>query len=260
MLVKVLVFLPILVSVSTLEPMRCSDPFTSDTGQRRQQKAERYSCTIDLRATSTKPAPCPTRDMTLKSLADQVAQNNVATSTKAESATGDTAPYLSSSRIPDVQVYNQDGKQRSFYSDIVKGNTVAINFIFTTCTTVCPQLTATFRRVQQSLSEGALRVQLISISVDPTIDTPERLHEFATKFKPGPGWIFVTGGKSEIEALLRALGAGLGAKESHTSIILIGNDVTNNWTRISGLSPPAAIVKVIKEVASHKSTNDLSRR
>jgi cytochrome oxidase Cu insertion factor (SCO1/SenC/PrrC family) len=259
MLVKVLVLFPILVSVCNPEPTRRSDPLTSDTAQRRQQKAERYPCTTDLGATSTKPAPCPTRDMTLKSLADQVTQNSVPTSTKAESATGDTAPYISSSRIPDVQVYNQDGKQRSFYSDIVKGNTVAINFIFTTCTTVCPQLTATFRRVQQNLSEGALRVQLISISVDPTIDTPERLHEFAARFKPGPGWTFVTGGKSEIDSLLRVLGAGLGAKENHTPIILIGNDVTGNWTRMSGLSPPAAIVKVIKEVASHKSTNNLSR-
>jgi cytochrome oxidase Cu insertion factor (SCO1/SenC/PrrC family) len=258
MLVRVLVLFPVLVSVCTAEPTRRSYPLT-DTVPRRQQKAGRYPCTSDFGAISTKPALCPTSDMTLKWLADQVTQDNVPPITRAESATRDTASYISSSRIPDVQVYNQDGKQRSFYSDIVKGNTVAINFIFTTCTTVCPQLTATFRRVQQSLSEGALRVQLISVSVDPTIDTPERLHEFATKFKAGPGWTFVTGGKSEIDSLLRVLGAGLGAKESHSSIILIGNDVTGNWTRMSGLSTPAAIVKVIKEVASHKSTNNLSR-
>jgi len=65
-------------------------------------------------------------------------------------ATGETG--FSSMRIPDVLVYDQTGKQLEFTSDLIKGKTVAINFIFTTCTTICPPLTATFRRVQQELN------------------------------------------------------------------------------------------------------------
>jgi cytochrome oxidase Cu insertion factor (SCO1/SenC/PrrC family) len=251
MLIKVLALLPILVFVCTSEPIKRSDLLTSNTVGR-PQEAQRYFCDMDLEALSAKLGPHPTYNLTLRSLADEIDQNGAQTSkTAAESPTRDTRPYLSS-RIPDVRVYNQDGKPRNFYSDIIKGNTVAINFIFTTCTTICPQLTATFRRVQQNLPKSALRVQLISISVDPATDTPERLHEFAAKFKAGPGWTFVTGGKSEIDSLLQALGAGVGAKNDHTSIILIGNDITGNWTRTSGLSSPAAIEKLIEQVSSRK--------
>jgi len=118
------------------------------------------------------------------------------------------APTL---KIPDATVYNQNGRRLNFYTDLVKGKTVAINFIFTTCTTICPPLTATFRRVQQNLAleQKGSDVQLISISVDPVTDTPERLQDFAAKFKAGPGWTFVTGDKQEIDSLLRALGAAV---------------------------------------------------
>jgi cytochrome oxidase Cu insertion factor (SCO1/SenC/PrrC family) len=232
------------------EPLNRSDLLTSDRVQRRQREVQRYPCNMDLGARSTKPGPHTTCSLISRSLADEIHQNSEKTG-NAESPTAGTKPYLSR-RIPDVRVYNQDGKPQDFYSDLIKGNIVAINFIFTTCTTICPQLTATFRRVQQSLSGGARRVRLISISVDPITDTPERLHEFAAKFKAEPGWSFVTGDKSDIGSLLQALGVGVGGKDDHTSVILIGNDVTDNWTRTSGLSSPAAIVKLVEEVASRK--------
>lgn len=54
-------------------------------------------------------------------------------------------------RIPDTAVQDQDGRQFSFYSDLVKGHTVAIDFIFTTCATVCPMLTKNFRPVPKEL-------------------------------------------------------------------------------------------------------------
>lgn len=251
MRIKVLALFPILVFVCAREPLKRPDPLTSDSVQRRQQEAQRDPRNLDLGAGSGKPSPHPTFNLSLRSVADETDQNGAQTGNAVNSPTGNTRPYLSS-RIPDVRVYNQDGKPQNFYSDLVKGHIVAIDFIFTTCTTICPQLTATFRGVQQKLAGGALRVQLISISVDPTTDTPQRLHEFAAKFKAAPGWTFVTGDKSEIGSLLQALGVGVGGKSDHTSIVLIGNDVTDNWTRTSGLSSPAAIVKLIEEVATNK--------
>ena len=95
-------------------------------------------------------------------------------------------------------------------------------------------------------------VQLISVSVDPTTDVPERLQAFATKFKAGPGWTFVTGEKTEIDALLKALGTAVADKNDHTPMILVGNDTTGYWTRTYGLAPPSALVRVISEVADHK--------
>jgi cytochrome oxidase Cu insertion factor (SCO1/SenC/PrrC family) len=159
---------------------------------------------------------------------------------------------MSSSRIPDVRVYDQKGVQKSFYTDLVKGKTVAINFIFTTCTTICPPLTATFRKVQQDLSVRGLNVQLISVSVDPATDTSERLSAFAEKFKAGPGWTFVTGDTASIDSLLRALGAAVANKNDHTPMILIGNDAAGFWTRAYGLASPAELVQTLTEAASRK--------
>ena len=154
-------------------------------------------------------------------------------------------------QIPDVSVYDQNGKALKFYSDLVKGKTVAINFIFTTCTTICPPLTATFRRVQMGLEDRVGNdVQLISVSVDPTTDVPEKLKAYAEKFKAGPGWTFVTGDKKQIDSLLLALGAGVASKEDHTPMILIGNEAANNWVHTYGLSPPSRLVEIIKETAN----------
>jgi cytochrome oxidase Cu insertion factor (SCO1/SenC/PrrC family) len=162
-----------------------------------------------------------------------------------------TAGEVKFSNIPDTMVLDQEGRQVHFYRDLVKGRTVAINFIFTTCTTICPPLTATFRKVQQELGEQAGRdVQLISISVDPTIDIPERLKGFAAKFGAGPGWTFVTGSKSEIDELLKALGGATPDKAGHSPMVLIGNDEARYWTRTYGLAPAATLVKTIREALS----------
>jgi cytochrome oxidase Cu insertion factor (SCO1/SenC/PrrC family) len=153
-------------------------------------------------------------------------------------------------RIPDTTVLDQHGKRLRFYSDLVKGKTVAINFVFTTCNGVCPTLTAKFRQLQQELGERVGRdVQLISISVDPTTDVPERLSAYAEKFHAGPGWTFVTGSKPEIDELLRALGAFAPDKGNHPQTILIGNDATGYWTRTLGLTPAKAVAQIVTDAA-----------
>lgn len=158
---------------------------------------------------------------------------------------------IASLRIPDATVYDQNGTRLKFYTDLVKGKTVAINFIFTTCTAICPALTANFRRVQQQLGDRVGHdVHLISVSVDPTTDVPERLKEYAAKFKAGPGWTFVTGDKVEIDSVLRALGTAVANKDDHTPMVLIGNESAGDWSRTYGLSPPSRLVELIEASAS----------
>lgn len=219
--------------------------------QKAQRKRARYACPMHPEVTSTKRGKCPKCGMTLRLVKDPVDAPAAPAIETAAKDVGDSSAF-SSSRIPNVKVYDQNGNRLNFYSDLIKNKTVAINFIFTTCTTICPPLTATFRRVQQELGDAALNVQLISISVDPSTDTPERLRDFAAKFKAGPGWTFVTGDKTEIESLLQALGAGVANKNDHTPMILVGNDATGHWTRAYGLSPPTTLVKLITSAAERK--------
>ena len=202
----------------------------------------RYSCPMHPEVVSTKRGKCPKCGMTL---VKQTANRE----TKADPEPATNADAFSSTKIPDAPVLDQNGKQLNFYSDLIKGKTVAINFIFTTCTTICPPLTATFRRVQQDAAARGLDLQLISVSVDPTTDTPERLRDFASKFKAAPGWTFVTGDKARIDSVLQALGAAVANKNDHTPMILIGNDARDYWTRAYGLTSPTKIVELIDSAA-----------
>lgn len=155
--------------------------------------------------------------------------------------------------IPDVPVLDQEGNKLHFYTDLIKGKTVAINFIFTNCTTICPPLAATFARLQKEMGDKIGKdVHLISISVDPVTDTPERLKAWGAKFKAGPGWTFVTGEKQEMDKLLNALGAAVSRREDHTPAMIIGNDSKGVWTRTYGLAKISQIMGVIQNVREGK--------
>jgi protein SCO1 len=146
--------------------------------------------------------------------------------------------------VPDVAVLDQEGRPLHFHSDLVRGRTVAVNFIFTTCTTICPPLAATFGKLRLLLAEKGRDVQLISISVDPATDTPERLKAWSQKFGAGPGWTLVTGRKEDIGRLLKALGAYTADINDHAPLVLIANS-HGRWTRAYGLAPPAKLAAAI---------------
>jgi protein SCO1/2 len=212
----------------------------------------RYECPMHPGITYAKPGKCPKCGMTLVKKGAKPAQTKGAQAAENKAAARPAvanADAFTSRRIPDAEVSDQNGNALNFYSDLIKGKVVAINFIFTTCTTICPPLTATFRRVQEDAKAKGLDVQLISVSVDPVTDTPERMRDFASKFKAEPGWAFVTGQKAQIDSVLQALGAAVANKNDHTPMILIGNDGSDYWTRAYGLTSPAKIVDLLSDAA-----------
>lgn len=150
-------------------------------------------------------------------------------------------------RVADVPVRTQDGRTVRFYSDLVKGRVVAVNFIFTGCSTVCPLLGAGFANVQKQLGRQAREVGLVSVSIDPENDTPASLSEWSRKFGARPGWTLVTGGVPEMNELRASLGASAADPASHAPLVLIIDDLHGGpWQRLDGLADPAVIAQALR--------------
>ena len=158
-------------------------------------------------------------------------------------------PAADPMRIPDVAVVDQAGKSHNFYADLVKDRVVAVNFVFTSCTTICPVMGATFAQVQKLLGARG-DVSLISITIDPRNDTPARLAAWGKKVGAKPGWTLVTGAPDDIDALLKAMGVFTPDKNDHGPIIVVGDDRTASWQRINGFAAPAAIAAELRKFAA----------
>ena len=154
-------------------------------------------------------------------------------------------------KIPDTALLNERGEKVRFYSDLIKGRTVAINTIFTTCTTICPLMGANFAKVRKLIGERP-DIQLISISIDPVADTPERLDAWRRGFGPAaPGWTLVTGDRAEVLTLLKALQVFTPDKLDHEPVVLVGGDGSREWSRASALMGAPELAKLIQSRANH---------
>src|ERR1700738_4228657 len=143
-------------------------------------------------------------------------------STVAANAQSDPGPQTETrQKISDVELVDQDGKTVHLYSDLVKGRVAALSFIFTTCTTSCPLIGANLGRLQtelgQSLGED---VELISVSVDPATDTPQRMKAWGAQFGAKAGWNLLTGDKETVEQLLKAVGLFTPDIQSHSPFLI----------------------------------------
>lgn len=151
----------------------------------------------------------------------------------------------------DVELVNQDGKKVRFYSDLIDGKIVIINSFFASCTGVCPVMSGTYKKIQAALGDRIGKdVHLISISVDPETDTPAALRKYAKATNARPGWTFITGDKKSVETALHKLGLKTATKESHTPVVLIGNEPKGVWKKAFGLAASDEVVKLVNEVVA----------
>jgi cytochrome oxidase Cu insertion factor (SCO1/SenC/PrrC family)/cytochrome c2 len=155
--------------------------------------------------------------------------------------------------FPNLPVIDQNGRTLKFYDDVIKGKTVIISFIYTSCQDACPLTTARLVQLADKLEKTGAVVGrdliFVSMSVDPNNDTPERLKAFADAFDIGPGWLFLTGKEGDIRTINKRLGdrsdRGL---SDHRNEILLGNDMIGDWQRDSAFSDVDKLVITVRQM------------
>ncbi|HET8725563.1 MAG TPA: SCO family protein [Anaeromyxobacteraceae bacterium] len=138
--------------------------------------------------------------------------------------------------IPTVELVREDGRKVAFPAELDDGRPVVLDFIFTTCTTICPVSSRIFEQLQDRLGARRDGVHLVSISIDPEQDTPARLREYAKRFHAGPEWDHYTGTVEASVALQRAFDAYRGDKMSHVPVTFLRAAPGRPWVRIDGFA------------------------
>lgn len=165
-----------------------------------------------------------------------------------DDAAPSTTRSLRTYSVPAIKLVRDDGKPVSLSDEMNDGRPIVLNFIFTSCGSICPVMSSVFSQFERRLGPDAGKVHLMSISVDPEQDTPVRLREYARKFHAGRGWQHYTGTLESSIATQRAFGVYNGGKMSHAAVTLLRSAPGKPWLRIDGLVTPAELVRDYKEL------------
>jgi len=166
-----------------------------------------------------------------------------------EPATQKTGESTAKHYFTDVVLVNQNGQKMRLYSDLLEGKVVIINSFFATCAGSCLPLNRNLEKLQAALGDHMEKdVHIISISVDPTVDTPANLKAYAKKLNAGPGWYFLTGDKESVDFALQKLGQFVENKQDHLNLFIIANERTGLWKKAFGLAKPEELMKVVDSV------------
>jgi protein SCO1 len=137
--------------------------------------------------------------------------------------------------LPDVTLINQEGKKVKLLALVNSGKPVVVDFIYGTCTTICPVLSASFVNFQNRLGADSTKAQLISISIDPDNDTPAVMKKYLKNYRAKPGWDFLSGSRQDIDKVMNAFDAYISNKMSHYPIMFMRAPGSDQWVRIYGL-------------------------
>jgi len=168
----------------------------------------------------------------------------------AEVETGALRDAKARSYFTDLPVIAQDGKERRFFSDVLKDKVVLIYLFFTSCENTCPVVNQTLSNVQDLLGDRLGKdITLISITTDPARDTPSVVKEYSDYFGPRPGWFFLTGERQNIETIDRRLGHTSADPTDHIAFLMVGNVAKAKWTKLKPMASPAEIAETLRFLA-----------
>jgi protein SCO1/2 len=152
------------------------------------------------------------------------------------------------SKLPPIQLVRDDGTKVSLIEELNDGRPVIMNFIYTTCTTICPLASHTFAELQDMLGNDRYKVHMVSISIDPEQDTPAVLAKYAGKYGAGKQWRFYTGTKDASIAAQVAFNVYRGDKTNSNPVTFIRAAPDKPWLRIDGFAKSEELFRILRDM------------
>jgi protein SCO1/2 len=151
---------------------------------------------------------------------------------------------------PDVVLTDSDGRRVNLRQLLDTQDAVMMNFIFTTCTAVCPAMVAVFADVPERFGTKSKNLRMISISIDPDNDTPAHMKAWSRNFGASAQWSFLTGSARDIKTVQLAFDGYRGDKMNHEPLTLMRPALGKRWVRIDGFANPDELVREYQKAAS----------
>jgi len=154
----------------------------------------------------------------------------------------------------DLKLTTQAGEEVSFYSDVLEDRTVLIGGFYTHCSTACPMQMKVLSNLQKLLVANMKErlgkdLMIVSITLDPDRDNLETLQQYSRRYSDGPGWIFLTGDKKNVDWVNYKLGQYAEVVERHTSYYLLGNLKKGKWIRVQPNADAEQLMQLLQQEA-----------
>jgi protein SCO1/2 len=163
------------------------------------------------------------------------------------SAGGKTRRSEKAYKLADVSLVRQDGQSVAFAQAVNDGRPVVLNFIYTSCTAICPVMSQVFSELREKLGAQRDKLNMISVSIDPEYDTPARLAQYAERFgATSKSWNFYTGTLNDSIAVQKSLATYQGDKMNHVPVTFLRSAPGKPWVRIDGFASPEVLLAEVR--------------
>jgi protein SCO1/2 len=164
-------------------------------------------------------------------------------------------PRFGAGYFPNVPLVTHEGRTIRFYDDVLRGRFVVLSFMYASCASACPLITANLVQVKRLLGDRVGRDLFFhSLTLRPATDTPAVLRRYAAAHGTGPGWSFLTGRAEDLALIRRRLGVfdpdpAVDAQASrHTGMVRYGAEALERWGGVPGEASPAWIARAITSI------------
>jgi protein SCO1 len=150
------------------------------------------------------------------------------------------------SSFSDIPLVSMNEKSTSLKSELELDTPVIVNFVFTTCSTICSVQTLVLAQAIEQFDSSLQSTRLVTFTIDPDNDTPRQLRKFASAFNIPKNWMFYTGAYESMLAIQKTFNVYRGSKSNHPPVMFMRRSKSAPWVRVDGFPKAQEIVAQLR--------------